>query len=125
MSLKKIFFILLFLPFIVFSQSGSPDDYYNGFNFNQSSSDLKTALANLITSTSNLQSYNTAWDALKISDLASGSTTHVSLIYGYDNTDGVYKTDETRLKNENQTSSQGTGKWNREHVVPNPLPTPP
>ncbi|MCH1485593.1 MAG: endonuclease [Flavobacteriaceae bacterium] len=122
--MKKIFFILLFLPFIVFSQSGSPDDYYNGFNFNQSSSDLKTALANLITSTSNLQSYNTAWDALKISDLASGSTTHVSLIYGYDNTDGVYKTDETRLKNENQTSSQGTGKWNREHVVSKSLADP-
>ena len=124
MSLKKNFFILLFLPFIVFSQSGSPDNYYNGFNFNQSSSDLKAALANLITSTSNLQSYNTAWDALKISDLASGSTTHVSLIYGYDNTDGVYKTDETRLKNENQTSSQGTGKWNREHVVSKSLADP-
>ena len=78
----------------------------------------------LITSTSNLQSYNTAWDALKISDLASGSTTHVSLIYGYDNTDGVYKTDETRLKSENQTSSQGTGKWNREHVVSKSLADP-
>ena len=48
MRISKIFFILLFLPFIVFTQSGSPDDYYNGFNFNQSSSDLKTALANLI-----------------------------------------------------------------------------
>ena len=124
MSLKKTLFVVLFLPFIVFSQSGSPDDYYTGFNFNQSSSDLKTALANLITSTNNLVSYSTAWEALKISDLASGSTTHVSLIYGYDNTDGVYKTDETRLKNENQTSSQGTGKWNREHVVSKSLADP-
>ena len=112
------------LPFVVFSQTGSPNDYYDGFVFNQSSSNLKTALANKITSTSNLQSYNTAWEALKISDLASGSTTHVSLIYGYDDTDGVYKTDETRLKSNNQTGSQGTGKWNREHVVSKSLANP-
>ena len=124
MSLKKTFFVVLFIPCIVFSQSGSPDDYYTGFNFNQSGSDLKTALASLITSTNNLVSYSTAWEALKISDLASGSSTHVSLIYGYDNTDGVYKTDETRLKSENQTSSQGTGKWNREHVVSKTLADP-
>ncbi len=124
MYLKKKIFILLLLPFVVFSQTGTPDDYYDGFVFNQSSSNLKTALANKIASTSNLQSYSTAWDALKISDLASGSTTHVSLIYGYNDTDGIYKTDETRLKSENQTSSQGTGKWNREHVVSKSLANP-
>ena len=90
MDFKKLFFILLILPSVVFSQTGSPDDYYVGFNFNLSPSELKTAFANKITSTSNLQSYDTAWEALKISDLASGSTTHVSLIYGYDDTDDTY-----------------------------------
>ena len=124
MRFLKVFLILLLAPLFILSQNGTPDDYYEGFNFNLSPSDLKTALANLITSTSNLQSYDTAWEALKVSDLASGSTTHVSLIYGYDDTDGVYKTDATRLKDENQTSSAGTGKWNREHVVSKSLASP-
>ena len=74
MRLIKLFLILLFAPLVVLSQQGSPDDYYDDFNFNLSPSELKTALANLITSTSNLQSYSTAWEALKISDLAEGSS---------------------------------------------------
>ena len=88
MRLMKVFLILLFTPLFVLSQTGAPDDYYTGFNFNLSPSELKTALASKITSTSNLQNYATAWEALKISDLASGSTTHVSLIYGYNDSDG-------------------------------------
>ena len=125
MRLAKIFLILLFAPFVVLSQEDARDDYYNNFNFNLSPSDLKTALANLITSSSDLQSYDTAWEALKISDLAEGSSTHVSLIYGYDDADGVFKTDATRLKNDNQTGSgSGIGKWNREHVVSKSLADP-
>ena len=123
MRFLKVFLILLLAPLFILSQNGTPDDYYEGFNFNLSPSDLKTALANLITSTSNLQSYDTAWEALKASDLASGSTTHVSLIYGYDDSDGNYETDATRLKDENQTSGT-TGKWNREHVVSKSLASP-
>ena len=123
MKLLKVFLILLLAPLFILSQNGTPDDYYEGFNFSLSGSELKTALANLITSTSNLQSYNTAWEALKISDLASGSTTHVSLIYGYNDSDGNYETDATRLKDENQTSGT-TGKWNREHVVSKSLASP-
>ncbi|CAM1366555.1 conserved exported hypothetical protein [Tenacibaculum litopenaei] len=118
---KLIPFLLVLASLAGFSQIPS---YYNDVNLNQSGASLKNALATKIiaTHTTNLSYTPGVWNALKQADLAIGSTSKVTLIYGYSDTDGNYVTDRTRSKDANGGSA-GT-QWNREHVYPKSLGTP-
>ena len=123
-----LLFALLFLPFAVFSQDGGAHSYYSSITWDQSSDNLKAALKTLLSSTETSITYSHAsnldtWDVLQESDLATGSTTLVSLFYGYDNGDGNTMTDLTRSKDDMATSGC-SGLWNREHVFAKSLATP-
>ena len=128
MKKLALVFTLLFLPFTVFSQSGTPHSYYSSITWDQTSDNLKSALKTLLSSTETPITYSHAsnldtWDVLQESDLATGSTTLVSLFYGYDNGDGDTDTDLTRSKDAMATSGC-SGLWNREHVFAKSLATP-
>lgn len=106
------------------AQNGAPaNPYYNGFNWSQTGSALKNALANKITVThTNELSYSQVWNALKIVDLDPTSTTNVLLIYGWENgTDGDATNDRTRNKDMNGGAN---GDWNREHIFAQALGNP-
>lgn len=110
--------------FMLTAQNGAPaSPYYNGFNFNQTGTALKTALAALTTNkhVDNL-SYSQVWDALKNTDLDPANTNNVLLVYGWENgSDANLTNDRTRSKNSNGGDS---GDWNREHTFPQALGNP-
>ncbi|WP_396212361.1 endonuclease [Flavobacterium sp.] len=121
--MKKIISILL-LSISAFAQNGAPaTPYYNGFNWNQTGTALKNALATKITNThTNQLSYSDVWDALKIVDLDPTNSANVLLVYGYENgSDGNITNDRTRSKNSN---GGAVGDWNREHVFAQSLGNP-
>jgi len=95
--------------------------YYDGIDFSASATSIYSQLATRVTSTHNQITYSQCWDALKEADLETGSTTLVTLIYGYNDTDGDVVNDRTRDKNSNGGSN---GEWNREHVFPKSLANP-
>lgn len=100
---------------------GQVPAYYSGINFNQSSANIYSQLASLVTNTHNQITYSECWDALKDADLETGSTGLVALVYGFDDTDGNPVTDRTRGVNLNGGNA---GEWNREHVFPKSLGNP-
>ncbi|MDY0780424.1 endonuclease [Tenacibaculum sp. IB213877] len=99
-------------------------EYYNGVNFELTSTSLKDELAAKIiaTHTTNLSYTPGVWDVLKQSDLDPTDNNKVVLIYGYNDSDGNYVTDRTRSKNANGGNA-GTD-WNREHTYPKALGNP-
>ncbi|MEX1001900.1 MAG: endonuclease [Crocinitomicaceae bacterium] len=111
---------LFFLWFSFFLTAQVPP-YYSSIDFSQSGSSVKTQLTSLISSTHNQITYDDCWNVLKISDLETGSSTHVLLVYGYNDTDGDPVTDRTRNKDLN---GGNVGEWNREHVFPKSLANP-
>ena len=125
--LKKLLFFLL-VP--VFAQAQIPA-YYNSIDFTKSGDSLKWQLATLVTNThtSHLEYTSSTlpdtWKALKKSDLKDGDTSYVLLIYGYDDTDAITKNDRTRHKDSSCHTSGCNGLWNREHVYPQSLSSPP
>ena len=129
-TMKKL--LLLFLPLFGFGQA---PEYYNGIDFNQTGDALKNQLATLITNTHTTEIYYTssafdAWDALKQTDLDPSNSANVFLIYGYDaipNDAGDTVTRDDRVRDESLSCHQSgcTGLWNREHVFPKSLATPP
>lgn len=117
------FLTFLLLPFFAISQV---PQYYIDVNFSASQGDLKQELTDLITATHSYELNYTpeVWDVVKESDLEFTYDDNVLLIYGYDDNDGISKTDRTRDKDLNCTSSSCIGLWNREHVFPKSLATP-
>lgn len=116
----------------VFAQDGAPaTPYYNGFNFDQSGTTLKNALAVKITNTHvNELSYTPGiWEALKVADLdpADGSDNNVLLIYGFSSSTcpaSVSNDNDHRRRYKHNNGGDTSCEWNREHVYPQALGTP-
>ncbi len=120
--MKKTLCFLAFFVAIFMGYAQVPS-YYNDVNLNQTGQNLKDALSVKIIGThSTTLSYTPGvWDALKQSDLDPTDPTKVLLIYGYNDSDGVFKTDRTRGKDDN---GGNVGDWNREHTYPKSLGNP-
>jgi endonuclease I len=123
--MKKLYALIAFsFATLSSAQNGAPaSPYYNGFNWTQTGSALKNALATKITSThTNELSYSEVWNALKIVDLDPTNSSNVLLIYGWENgTDSDATNDRTRDKNANGGAN---GEWNREHIFAQALGNP-
>ena len=119
--MKKLL-LWLFLAISITAYAQVPS-YYNDVNLLQSGTNLKDDLATKIISThTTFLSYTPGvWNALEQSDLDPTDNTKVLLIYGYNDSDGVFLTDRSRGKT---THGGSTGDWNREHVYPKSLGTP-
>ena len=123
--MKNIYSLLLLISVTLgLAQDGAPaSPYYNGFNWTQTGTNLKSALATKITTThTNLLSYSQVWSALKIVDLDPSNSGNVLLVYGWENgTDTDVTNDRTRGKDSN---SGNNGDWNREHIFAQSLGDP-
>jgi len=118
-----MYYTLILFVFLSISSAFSQQAYYNDVDLTLSGMALKAELSNkIIVTHTNTLSYTEVWGALKITDLAPGSSTDVFLVYGYDDVDGNITTDLTRSKNAN---GGAVGDWNREHTYPKSLGTPP
>jgi endonuclease I len=127
MKLSK-FILGYFLLFYLYSFSQIPP-YYNGLDFNLNGQLLESDLSVLITTThANLLPYTSSsadtWDAVKQSDLDPDNSENVLLFYGFDDTDGISRTDYTRDKDLSCHSSSCQGLFNREHVYAKSMATP-
>lgn len=112
----------------IFAQDDAPaSPYYDGFNFDETGTALKTALASKITTTHvNELNYQQAENALKVVDLEPGSN-YVLLIYGF--SDNVCPSssaddDKHRKRYKNSDGGGNSCEWNREHVFPKSLGNP-
>lgn len=131
--MKKIYNLsiaLLTTAVSVFAQDGAPaSPYYNGFNFTQTGTSLKNALAQKITTThvNELPYSPGVWNALKNTDLEPGSSTNVLLVYGYSNNMCPMSSGDDNFHRRRDKDSNGGGtscEWNREHIYPQSLGTP-
>lgn len=128
--MKKFYTLAILLNVgIALAQSGAPaSPYYNGFNFNQTGSNLRTALATKITSThSKILTYAQAENALKVVDLEPNQNTNVFLLYGFsDNICPASTADDNdhRRRNKNSDGGGTSCEWNREHTYAKSLGTP-
>lgn len=123
MKKNYILFFLLSLTICV-AQNGAPaTPYYNGFNWNQTGTALKNALATKITTTHvNQLTYSQVWEALRIVDLDPSNSANVLLVYGWENgSDSDVTNDRTRNKFNN---GGAVGEWNREHIFAQSLGNP-
>ncbi len=121
--MRKI--LLLLLPFCLNAQIPA---YYSGIDFSRNNQDLQADLTELITATHHNQINYTpnVWNVLLVSDLDLQDPQKVLLLYGYDdNLDSKYH--RTRNKELRNTGGCGScvGRWEREHVFPKSLATPP
>ena len=93
----KLTLIALVTSFVTLSQVPS---YYNDVNITLTGSDLRIELATKIinTHTTNLSYTPGVWDALEQTDLDPTNSANVFLIYGYNDSDGVFLTDELEEK---------------------------
>lgn len=116
-------YLLFFLPLTLFAQI---PNYYQGIDFNQTSSELMSDLSALITSTHTHELVYTpeVWDALRLSDLNPENPQNVFLVYGYNDEDENFVNDRTRNKILSCHNSDCDGKWVREHVFPKSLAVP-
>jgi endonuclease I len=116
-------FLLSFALLLAFISTAQIPSYYNNVNLSTTGSTLKNNLASKISSThsTNLSYTPGVWNALRVADLNTGSSSKVLLLYGYNDYDNNYRTDRTRSKYDN---GNYTGDWNREHVYPKSLGTP-
>ena len=126
MNKKTNLILLLLLPLFCLSQVPS---YYSSIDFNNNGVTLQAELTTLITTThTNPLPYTSSspdtWDAIKQTDLVPGDTENVLLFYGYDDFDGVSKTDYTRDKDLSCHTSSCIGLFNREHVYAKSIATP-
>lgn len=123
---KLLNFTFLFL--FITSFYGQIQPYYNGLDFTKTGNDLYLELSNRIISTHTSIPYTSSstdtWDVLKQVDEDPGNNLNVLLVYGYDDTDGIFQTDRTRAKTETDTGGGDPGKWNREHVFAKSLALP-
>ncbi|BAO76987.1 endonuclease [Winogradskyella sp. PG-2] len=118
--MRRLLLLFFVIPFLGIAQVPS---YYNDVDLSLTGLALKDELAVKVISThSNFLVYTPeVWDALKLTDLDPNDASKVLLIYGYDDNDGVPKTDRSRGVNQN---GGNVGDWNREHVYPKSLGNP-
>jgi len=123
-SIKYLFLFLFVIPF--YGQIIQP--YYNGLDLSTRGDDLFLELSTRLEQTHTGIPYTGSpvdvWDACQQADEDPDISSNVLLIYGFDNADGVYSTDRTRLKTEMAGSTYIAGKWNREHVFAKSLANP-
>lgn len=102
--------------------------YYEGINFSTTNLNLKNELTDLVTATHVNQINYTpgVWNTLLQADLVPNDDTKVLLIYGFDDSSDL-KNHRTRDKDLRNTGGCGScnGRWEREHVFPKSLATPP
>lgn len=128
--MKKFYSWAIFLNGIIaFAQAGAPaSPYYNGFNFNQTGTSLRTALATKITNThTKILDYGQAENAIKVADLEPNQTTNVYLLYGFSNNicpASASDDNDHRRRNKNSDGGSATCEWNREHTYAKSLGTP-
>ncbi len=118
--MKKIsLFLSLSSFFVAFGQIPA---YYSGVDFSLTELELKSDLADLVTSThTSPTTYDEVWAVLQNADLDPTNSALVLLMYGYNDVDGDITNDRSRDK----TNYGGaTGQWNREHVFPKSLGSP-
>ena len=125
--MKKFLHYLIIFLFAIPLYSQIPS-YYNGIDLTRTGNELFLELATKITNTHAGIPYTggaiDVWEACRLADEDPAITSNVLLIYGYNDTDGNFSTDRTRLKTENAGSTYIPGKWNREHVFPKSLANP-
>lgn len=115
---------------IAYPQAGAPAPYYNGFNFSQSGTSLKNALATKISTThSRTLTYSQAENAIKIIDLDpdDASNSNVLLLYGFSSAicpSGSSSDNDHRRRNKNSDGGGANCQWNREHTYAKSLGTP-
>lgn len=126
--IKKLHILFLLISLSALAQIPA---YYNGIDFTKSGNELKTQLANLVTTThTTVLPYTDTngpidtWRVIKQSDLDPNNSANVLLIYGYNDTDGIWSTDRTRSKDLSCHVSGCNGLWVREHTYPRSLGTP-
>jgi len=128
--MKKIYsWAFLLNGLIAFAQAGAPaSPYYNGFDFTQTGTALKNALASKITSThTKTLTYAQAENALKVADLEPGQTNNVFLLYGFSNNicpASSADDNDHRTRNKNSDGGGNSCEWNREHTYPKSLGNP-
>lgn len=126
----KLTLASLLTTFFLIAQQGAPAAYYNGFNWNQSSTALKNALSTKITSThTNNLSYQDAENAIKIIDLdpTDATNTNVLLLYGFSPNicpSSTSDDNDHRRRNKNSDGASATCEWNREHSYAKSLGNP-
>lgn len=122
---KLLVLVFLLLSFVGFSQSQS---YYNDVDLSKTGDALFLELSNKLKVTHSSIPYtggeNDAWSVLMQADEDPTNSNKVVLIYGYNDFDGIFRTDRTREKTERDTGGGDAGKWNREHVYPKSLASP-
>ncbi len=128
---KFLFGLSLFFTAAGYSQAGAPAmPYYSGFNFNQTGSALRTALAYKVIDThENILTYQQAENAIKIVDLdpEDPTNTNVLLVYGF--SPGLCPSAQSsdndhRRRNKNYDGGGANCEWNREHTYPKSLGNP-
>lgn len=131
--MKKNFTLLLVLTSILtFCQAGAPAaPYYNGMNWNETGTTLKSSLATKLTTkhTKFLTYTPGVWEAAKITDLDpnDATNTNVLLLYGFSsNTCPSSSLDDNdhRRRNKNLNGGAANCEWNREHVYAKAQATP-
>ncbi|NBL64221.1 T9SS type A sorting domain-containing protein [Flavobacterium sp. NST-5] len=128
--MKKLYSLFAGLSIMMaFGQAGAPaTPYYNGFNWNQTGSALRTALASKISLThSRNLSYDEVWEALKVTDLLPSQTSNVMLIYGFSNNicpSSSSDDNDHKLRNKNSNGGSANCEWNREHTFAQSLGNP-
>lgn len=126
----KITLLFLFNAIILLAQQGAPATYYNGFNWNQSGTSLKNALATKITAThTNILNYQQVENAIKVVDLdpTDATNTNVLLLYGFSASICPTSTSDDNDHRRRNKNSDGTGnfcQWNREHTYAKSLGLP-
>lgn len=118
--MRKLYALAAFLHVaLLFAQAGAPaSPYWNGFNFNQTGTALKNALATKITAThTHTLTYGNIWDALVNTDQDPENPANVLMIYGFGTTRSRDKLLQCGAGNCN-------GTWNREHTYAQSLGTP-
>ena len=127
-AIRKFLFTTLLLCFVVGVQAQIPS-YYSNLDFDESGEPFKEQLSTLITDTHFFflpytgASVDT-WGVLKSADLDTENTQQVLLVYGYDNSDDLFRSDRSRDVDSNCTTSGCIGLWNREHVYPRSIANP-
>ena len=101
--------------------------YYQTLDLSETGENLKSQLTTLISNHTEFPYSSSAtdtWDILQECDLESG--TNVLLVYGYNDIDGISSNDRLRdVSLMCNFSGSCVGFWNREHVYPQSLATPP
>ena len=90
-------------------ESTQPDGYYDSLN-GLSGTDLRQAMQDIVANPAivRTQTYSDIIDILKEADVNPANSNQVWLVY----------TEQGRAKLDYQTTSDNTGKWNREHTFP-------